>query len=175
MLPSMPRPKHLKPRSFSSSLLRKGRHVLSASHFYEWKRLDETGKKRQPYLIGMKDEPFVAFAGLWERNEVLGITSCTMISTVPNEFMKPLHRRMPVFLPRDRWNDWLTKADQRVLVPCDAAKMYGYEIGPAVGNVRNKGPEIMEPLTSKAEKAPKPKPKAKKSKKPAEHERGNLF
>jgi len=153
--------------------LKKGQTcIIPASHFYEWKVLDETGKKKQPYLIGMKDEPYFAFAGLWDRNEVLGITSCTIITTEPNEFMKPLHRRMPVILPRDKWNDWLTKADQRVLVPCDPDKMYAYEIGPAVGNVRNKGPEIMEPLTNKVEA--EPKPKAKKAKK-SDHEQGSLF
>ncbi len=134
--------------TFPFKLTLKARHtcIIPASHFYEWQKLDASGKKKQPYLIGVKDEPFIAFAGLWERNEKLGITSCTIITTEPNKLKEPIHNRMPVILPMEAWKDWLDSANTKVLIPYDAKKMYAYEIGPAVGNVRNKGAEIMEPL-----------------------------
>lgn len=147
--------------------------IIPASLFYEWQKLDASGKKKQPYLIGVKDEPFFAFAGLWDRNETLGITSCTIITTEPNELMAPIHNRMPVILPKDAWSDWLRNADKRVLVPYDPKQMYAYKIGPGVGNVKNKGPEIKMPLTEAADFEPAPKTKRKK--KASDTQQSDLF
>jgi putative SOS response-associated peptidase YedK len=88
------------------SAFRKRRCLLLADGFYEW---GKSGGKKQPYLFRLKEgEPF-AFAGLWEHWERDGkvIDSCTILTTDPNELVKPLHDRMPVILsPRD-FNPWL--------------------------------------------------------------------
>jgi putative SOS response-associated peptidase YedK len=80
---------------------RKRRCLILADGFYEW---EKQGKRKQPYLFRLKGgEPF-AFAGLWEHWERDGkvIDSCTILTTDPNELVKPLHDRMPVILsPHD--------------------------------------------------------------------------
>jgi putative SOS response-associated peptidase YedK len=67
-------------------------------------------KVKQPYFIRMKDrEPF-AFAGLWEEWTALEseeVQSCSIITTDPNELMKPIHNRMPVILGEQNFATWL--------------------------------------------------------------------
>jgi putative SOS response-associated peptidase YedK len=64
------------------------RCLVVADGFYEWKKLDEKSKTKQPYRIMLKSgEPF-AFAGLWEywkKGDGPSITSCTIITGPPNE------------------------------------------------------------------------------------------
>ena len=74
------------------------RCLVLADGFYEWRRV---GSSRIPMRIVMKPgEPF-AFAGLWDswrgpEGEV--VRSCTIITTEPNELLRPIHDRMPAIL-----------------------------------------------------------------------------
>ncbi len=79
------------------SAFKKGRCLIVADDFYEWKA---NGKAKQPYFIRMKDERPFAFAGLaerWERQAEI-VDSGTIITTEPNELMAMIHDRMPVIL-----------------------------------------------------------------------------
>jgi len=84
------------------------RCLVPSNGFYEWK--DENGKKI-PYYFEVKDRPIFGFAGLydvWE--EPVGgreIYTYTIITTVPNEIVKPIHDRMPVILEKREENVWL--------------------------------------------------------------------
>jgi putative SOS response-associated peptidase YedK len=49
----------------------------------EWLKLEDGSK--QPYRLGLADRRRFAFAGLWERNNSLNVTSCTIVTTEPNE------------------------------------------------------------------------------------------
>ena len=65
--------------------------------------------------------------------------------------MRPLHDRMPVILALGDWWAWLngaTAADQvQALVrPCPEAGLAVYPVRKAVGNVRNEGVGLIEPL-----------------------------
>jgi putative SOS response-associated peptidase YedK len=53
-------------------------------------------------------EPF-AFAGLYEENEINGtpLPTFAIITTEPNELMRPIHNRMPVILRKDAEAEWL--------------------------------------------------------------------
>jgi putative SOS response-associated peptidase YedK len=61
-----------------------------------------TDGKKQPIHFHLPDYKLFAFAGLWtsRRDEETGeiIESCTIITTVPNELVAPVHDRMPVIL-----------------------------------------------------------------------------
>jgi len=125
---------------------RKRRCLVPADGFYEW----QPGEKKQPYRITMADgEPF-AMAGLWERWEE--IESFTIIVTAGNSLMKPIHDRMPVILPGEIWDHWLTATDTAIpmalLQSYPAAKMTAYKVSPRVGNPKNNDAEIIEPLKS---------------------------
>jgi putative SOS response-associated peptidase YedK len=85
---------------------KKSRCLVPASGFYEWKKLDETGKRKQPYHLGMRDQSVFAFAGLWTRwrSKEGGepLDTCVIITTEPNELAATVHNRMPVIIaPED--------------------------------------------------------------------------
>ena len=83
--------------------LRRKRCLIFADGFYEWQT--EPGRKRkQPFYLRLKSHKPFAFAGLWDRwQDPAGtpLTSCTIITTGPNDLIAPIHDRMPVILPRD--------------------------------------------------------------------------
>ena len=65
--------------------------------------------------------------------------------------MAGIHDRMPVILPQEAWGIWLDPAVQTrelrpLLVPYPSEQMRAHRVGTAVGNVRNDGPELLEPV-----------------------------
>ena len=78
------------------------------------------------------------------------IGSFTIITTQANDVMSSLHERMPVILPRDMEEDWLS-ADVRdpneveqFLRPYPDDEMRVYPVSTRVNNTRNNGPELVE-------------------------------
>lgn len=86
----------------------KRRSLVPADGFYEWRKLPDGGK--QPYYLTLpQGRPFV-FAGLWEiwRGPAgERVDSCTIVVTAANDFLRPIHDRMPVILEPDRFDAWL--------------------------------------------------------------------
>jgi putative SOS response-associated peptidase YedK len=125
------------------------RCLIPADGFYEW----QPGEKRQPYRITMKDgEPF-AMAGLWEQWDKAEepLQSFTIIVTEGNSLMKAIHDRMPVILPTDTWDHWLTAKDigipQALLMSYPASRMKAYKVSPRVGSPKNNHAAIIDPLS----------------------------
>jgi putative SOS response-associated peptidase YedK len=92
--------------SFKNAFQRR-RCLILADGFYEWKK---DVNRKQPYLFKLLDGKPFTFAGIWEywqdknANE---ITSCAIITTVPNTIFQQYHDRMPVILKSEiRWR-WL--------------------------------------------------------------------
>lgn len=133
------------------NLIKNRRCLVPANGFYEW---NQVGGAKQPYYITLPDEPMFAFAGLYdefadEDGEVL--RSYTVITTEPNELMAELHNRMPVILHRDDEEEWLDpdvtepRQVERLLRPYPAEEMEAVPVSRAVNNVRNDGPQLIEP------------------------------
>jgi putative SOS response-associated peptidase YedK len=131
----------------------KKRHCLiPASGFYEWKQI---GSRKQPYLIQMKDEKPMAFAGLWEtwlnpQDESI-VQSCTIIVTDANEFMRPIHERMPVILSRDEYGKWLNTDEtdgKSLLHPCPSSWLTSYPVSTYVNSPKNNDRQCIQPLKS---------------------------
>ena len=86
-------------------------------------------------------------------NEV--VRTCSVITTTPNRALAAIHNRMPVVLAPEVWNTWLdpTVDDNMLLgdllkpAPDDLLEIV--KVGKAVNNVRNKGPECLEPPDEK--------------------------
>jgi len=95
-----------------------------------------------------------AFAGLWETwNSPDGpVESCTICTTDVNDMMGQLHDRMPIILPKQSIDHWLDPSvnDPVELKPMlqqfPGGEMQSWAIGKAVGNVRNQGPTLMDPI-----------------------------
>ena len=74
------------------------RCLIAADGFYDWKR---SGKSKQPFHFGMKDDSPFAFAGIWDHWRTPQgnvIESCAILTTRPNELLRDVHDRMPVIL-----------------------------------------------------------------------------
>ncbi|MGD8725986.1 MAG: SOS response-associated peptidase, partial [Gemmatimonadales bacterium] len=128
------------------------RCLIPADGFYEWQK---TGSRKQPYYIGRRDGSVFAFAGLWERWADEGhdpIETFTIITTTPNDLLAPIHDRMPVILPTDRYDEWLdpanteTEALQSLLGPAPAADLTATPVSTYVNSPHNEGPECVRPL-----------------------------
>lgn len=96
------------------------RCLVLVDGFYEWQWLDEKGKDKQKYEIGVGGAPF-ALAGIWaERN---GIVTYSIVTTAANELMAEIHntkKRMPVVLTEDNEQYWLQGGVLQDFQICDA-------------------------------------------------------
>lgn len=128
------------------------RCLVIADGFYEWK---QAGKEKRPmYLRQKSGQPF-GFAGLfsiWTSPEGKQIRTCTIITTDANELVNPVHDRMPVILPEDKYDLWLDPNVhdpallQPLLQPCDSDLLELYEVSPKVNSPRNNHAENIKPV-----------------------------
>ncbi len=119
---------------------RKKRCLIIADSFYEW---NKKGGRKTPYRIMRKDSGFFAFAGIYDQWK--DITTCSIITTEPNELLKKIHIRMPVILNKEDEGRWLEKPDKGLLKPYPAEGMKMYEISSLVNKPENDSEEIMKP------------------------------
>ncbi len=137
--------------SFRSAFKRR-RCILPSDGFYEWQERD--GKKT-PLFIHLEDQAVFGLAGLWEvwrSPEGETVRSCTIITTDANEFMKPIHNRMPVILHKEDYGLWLSPDEEPVdvlqglLKPYDSSLMRAYEVSKMVNRPGNDVPECIAPV-----------------------------
>jgi putative SOS response-associated peptidase YedK len=140
----------------------KRRCLLPADGYFEWyptEQLTASGKPRkQPYFIRPQDHGVLAMAGLYEiwRDPTKDDEdpdrfrwTCTVITTEAEDDVGHIHDRMPLMVERDRWADWLDPriaGDTGLLVPAAPGQLEAYPVSTLVSNVRNNGPELLEPL-----------------------------
>jgi len=125
------------------------RCLIPANGFYEWAQ--EDGK--QPYYIHSGQDRPLVFAGIWDHwqdGSGDSIQSCSIITCAANAQMQPVHERMPVILPVDHWDNWLTgqdmKALQAMLVPYRGDDLDIYPVSRSVNNPRKDGAELIKHL-----------------------------
>jgi putative SOS response-associated peptidase YedK len=136
----------------------KRRCLLPALGYYEWQQTD-TGKV--PYFLHDADRDLLAFAGLYElwRDRALAdddpdrwLVTCTVITQQASDLLGAIHERNPVVVPRELWDGWLDCSSEdvgvaeRLLAAIPEAHLSPYVVSAAVGNVRNNGPELIEPV-----------------------------
>lgn len=127
------------------------RCLVAADGFYEWQKQD--GGK-QPYYIRRHDGRPFAIAGLWESwksEDEAVIESCTLLTTTPNELIRPLHNRMPVILHPKDYDLWLDPetemtALQPLLLAYPPEQMDAYPVSRFVNSPKNDDPRCIEPL-----------------------------
>jgi putative SOS response-associated peptidase YedK len=85
------------------------RCLMPADGFYEPKG-PKTLKKRQPYFFQRPDHELFCFAALWDRwtpPDAEPVETCVLLTTAPNDLMRPIHDRMPVILASADFERWL--------------------------------------------------------------------
>lgn len=140
------------------TLFRSRRLLVPMDGFYEWQVVPGATAK-QPLFIHRPDRSLLAAAGLWsawrdpqEGPEAPWLHSLTIVTTAANRAISPIHDRMPAFLPAEHWDEWLdpsnrdTESLSELLRPAPDDLLVADPVSTAVNNVRNKGPELIEPL-----------------------------
>ncbi len=123
------------------------RCLVLADGFYEWRR---TGNTKTPYFISLASgEPF-ALAGLWEnwndKESGEALQTTTLITRDANEFMRPLHHRMPVIVSADAAAAWLTGSSEESLrdVLERTPSLQAWPVDRRINNARNEGEELID-------------------------------
>jgi putative SOS response-associated peptidase YedK len=141
--------------AFRDAFIRK-RCLVPVDGFYEWKR---EGTVRQPFLIGRTDGTPLTLAGLWAgwRDPATErvVRTFTIVTSRPNDQMADIHSRMPVVVPEEIWPLWLhpltDPSELRALLePNDDVALRIQPVSRLVNDVRNDGPELIEPLEAEA-------------------------
>ena len=131
---------------------KKRRCLVLADGFYEWKK---DGTKKTTMRIILNDQEPFAFAGMWDSwksPEGELVHSCTIITTTPNELIKPIHNRIPLILSQEFEEIWLdaTIEDPKVLssmlIPFPARSMEACIASDLVNSPKNETPNCIAPV-----------------------------
>ena len=131
--------------------LKRGRCLVPADGFYEWKPV--AGQRRkQPFYLRLRGGGLFAFAGLYTAPDARGgaPATATIITTTANDLVAAIHNRMPVILDREDEVRWTAAAvtDPARVLPClrplPAERMEAYPVSALVSSPRNEGARLVE-------------------------------
>src|SRR5699024_7765075 len=97
-----------------------------------------------------------AFAGLWDKwvKDDKILFTCTMLTKDANDFMKPIHHRMPIILPKDKEDEWI---QPHILEPSQAKqfieeiedeKLTAYPVDTYVNKAQHNDQKCIQPLAT---------------------------
>jgi putative SOS response-associated peptidase YedK len=73
----------------------------------------------------------------------------SIVTTEPSRFAAQWHDRMPLILEPDNWDAWLKgdpDAAAALVKPANEDVLVSRPVNKAVGNVKNNGPELLNPM-----------------------------
>ncbi|MEO0794321.1 MAG: SOS response-associated peptidase [Verrucomicrobiota bacterium] len=133
--------------------MRHHRCLIPADGFFEWRGTRGT---KQPYYFRRKDRQPFCFAALfdhWGSPDGSEIESMAILTTAANDFMAPIHDRMPVIIHEQDYDRWLDPTSQRpaefkdLLVAPDNDYFVREPVTPLVNSTKNDSVECIEPTT----------------------------
>jgi putative SOS response-associated peptidase YedK len=128
------------------------RCLVPVDGFYEWQK---RGGQRRPFYFHDPSGRLLALAGLWERWEYPGgrvIESCSVLTTAANAHMRRIHHRMPVLLPPQAQEPWLTTPADRaaglqdLLRPAPEDALQSWPVSSRVNRSDAEGEDLVAPL-----------------------------
>lgn len=131
--------------TFREAWAKKRRCLVVVDGYYEWRKTDKA-----PFTVARADGGPMALAGLWDRwgkAEGEFVYSCTVVTVPAGPGMDTLHDRAPLILGEEDWALWLgenTGDPAALMRPVSAEGLERWQVGKAVGNVRNNGPDLAE-------------------------------
>lgn len=134
------------------SLWERGRAIVFADGWFEWKR---EGKRKQPYFIHRRDgQPiFMASIGSTPFQRGDEKEGFLIITAAADKGLLDIHDRRPLVLPPTAARAWMhqnlnTKDAQHIAHDCllPAENFSWHAVTTAIGNVRSKGAELIEPV-----------------------------
>jgi putative SOS response-associated peptidase YedK len=156
--------------------MRRRRCLIPADGFYEWQKTQH-GRK-VPHLIHRPGGAPFAFAGLWESwmgADGSELDTAAIMTTAANDYLRPLHDRMPVVVLPEDFDRWLDAEDNPpdkiadLLHPAPEDYFEAFPISTRVNSVANDDADIQTPL---AEATTPPVEERKPEKKKAEDDKG---
>ena len=145
---------HEKP-TFKSAF-RSNRCLLPATGYYEWASELGKYKTKQPIYISRDDNKLLAFTGIfqsWTSPSGRVIQSVSIITRQAVGQLALVHSRMPVFLPRQRWEDWMNpkindveKIRSLMDISNPDANLRFHPVSSAINSIAGSGPGLIEPI-----------------------------
>ncbi|MEO8212691.1 MAG: SOS response-associated peptidase, partial [Myxococcales bacterium] len=123
------------------------RCVMVTDGFFEW------DQRRMPYWYHRPDGGLILMAGLSQApgaKEQTGprFPRFTVLTTRPNQVVAQVHNRMPVIIPPDRLDLWLTAepaAASRLIAPAPDEALVATAVSRRVNSVKNDDPGCLTP------------------------------
>lgn len=87
----------------------KHRCIIPASWYFEWEHLignDGQKKTGAKYLIQPRESSMTWLAGLYRIED--GLPVFVVLTREPTDYLRRIHDRMPLILPKDRINEWIS-------------------------------------------------------------------
>ena len=133
------------------------RCLIPADGYYEWATELGRYKTKQPFFITSNDGHPLSIAGIWNSwrspNGKI-IQSASVITREAVGELAAIHHRMPLMMPRDRWDDWLDNAPHSVHELLDLmqndnplANLHPVPVSDEVNKVANNGAQLVVPIS----------------------------
>jgi putative SOS response-associated peptidase YedK len=139
------------------------RCLVPMDGYYEWRATPGKKTGKTPFYMYRADGEMLFMAGLWSvwrpakdgDGQTRPLLSCSIITTDAVGELAEIHDRMPLMVPERDWDRWLdpdAPADPELLNnPPDVRGIELREISTLVNNVRNNGPQLIEPAEPQPE------------------------
>ena len=128
------------------------RCLIPAQGYYEWATALGRFAPKQPFYISARNEKQLSIAGIWSSWRAPGgviIESASIITQEAQGELAEIHSRMPVFMPRDRWKQWLDPENNEIeylrslmVVESPASIVIAHPVSSAVNSVARNEKEL---------------------------------
>jgi putative SOS response-associated peptidase YedK len=142
---------------FFKQLWPDGRVLVPSEGWFEWVKDPDDPKKKQPYYIRLKTQSPMLFGALAQVHPGLEEhdgDGFVIITAASDSGMVDIHDRRPLVLKPEHAREWLDpelsadRAKELAVECCQATEDFEwFPVGKAVGNVRNQGPELIQPIS----------------------------
>jgi putative SOS response-associated peptidase YedK len=141
----------LSDKPFFRTAFRQRRCLVPANGFYEW--VMSSGKKSPHYIF--QEENLFAFGGLWEPPATASsVPTFAIVTQAANNFVRPIHDRMPVMLTRNEEMDWMTSSKidgawfQSLHSAANTVGLCEHEVSAQLNSSKADGPSCVLPICS---------------------------
>lgn len=128
------------------------RCLIPAEGYYEWATALGKFAPKQPFFITARNGKQLPVAGIWSSWRAPSgdiIQSASIITQEAQGQLAEIHSRMPVFMPHDRWNQWLDPRNNSIEnlkalmhVESPAAIVVAHPVSNAVNSVARNSEEL---------------------------------
>lgn len=130
--------------------VRERRCLVIATGFYEWTKTPSG--ERLPWYIRRQDGAPIAFAGIWQTwGREDPHPTCAIVTTMANNPLSVIHKRMPLILAQDNWPLWLGeqgKGAATLMQPGAEDVLTFHRVSREVNSNLAGGPDLIEPIES---------------------------